>query len=169
MKDVKEEADPKRAEHSLRYFKTGKGEYGEGIKIAKFYLKNAKNMNSWSLVDISAPHILGTFLLDKNKSILYKLAKSKNLWERRISIITTFAFIRENRFDDTLRISELLLNDKRDLIHKAVRWMLREVEKKDQSVEERFLKKHYKNMPRTMLRYAIERFDEKKRKWYMKR
>ena len=107
--------------------------------------------------------------LHKDRNILYKLAKSNNLWEKRISIISCFAFIRDNDFKDALRISKILLNDKHDLIHKAVGWMLREIGKKDQFTEERFLKKYYKKMPRTMLRYAIERFDENKRKFYMKK
>ena len=108
-------------------------------------------------------------MFDKNKTILYKLAKSKNLWQRRIAIVATFHFIKNNRFDDTFGIAELLLNDKHDLIHKAVGWMLREIGKRDQKAEEEFLKGHYKKMPRTMLRYAIERFDKKKREFYMAR
>jgi len=136
-------------------------------KIFDFYLKNAKQVNNWDLVDLSASHI-GAYLLDKNTSILIKLAKSKNLWERRIAIMMTFAFIRENRFDETFRIAELLLSDSHDLIHKAVGWMLREVGKRDLKSEEVFLKKHYKKMPRTMLRYAIEKFEETKRKKYLK-
>lgn len=98
---------------------------------------------------------------------MYKLAKSSSLWERRISIISCFAFIKDNDFKDALKISEILLNDKHDLIHKAVGWMLREIGKKNLKVEEDFLNKHYKTMPRTTLRYSIERFDEKKRKFYM--
>ena len=111
---------------------------------------------------------MGDFILDKNRDILYKLAVSDNLWEKRISIISTFAFIRNNEFQDTLKISEILLRDKNDLIHKAVGWALREVGKKNQDLEEEFLKKHYKNMPRTMLRYSIEKFDEEKRQKYLK-
>lgn len=141
----------------------------EKKRIYNFYLKNTKRINNWDLVDGSAHYIMGDYLLDRNKSIIYKLAKSDNLWEKRISILTTFQFIRNNKFEDTLKISEILLNDQHDLIHKAVGWMLREVGKKDQKVEEKFLKKYYKHMPRTMLRYAIERFGEKKRKFYMKR
>ncbi len=128
-------------------------------KGVKFYLKNTKRINNWDLVDLSAPKILGEYLQDR--SILYKLAKSKNLWERRISIITTFRYIKDNDFTDTLKISEILLNDKHDLIHKAVGWMLREIGKRDKKVEEKFLKKYYKTMPRTMLRYAIEKFDNR--------
>ena len=136
--------------------------------IFNFYLKNTKNINNWDLVDLSAPNIIGNFLLNKKKDILYKLAESKSLWEKRIAIISTSTFIRKEEFIDTLRISEILLKDKHDLIHKAVGWMLREIGKKDEKVLEDFLKNHYKNMPRTMLRYAIERFEEEKRKKYLK-
>ena len=223
-KDLQKLANPKKAQILQRFFKTGKGEYGEGDiflgitvpkqreivrkykdaplsviakliaskihehrlvgvlmlveqfksadnkmqkKIFDFYLKNAKQINNWDLVDLSAPY-LGKFLLDKDTRILSKLAKSKNLWERRISIMFTYAFIRENKFNETLKIAELLVCDEHDLIHKAVGWMLREVGKRDLESEEHFLKKHYKNMPRTMLRYAIEKFEERKRKKYLK-
>ena len=117
---------------------------------------------------MSAPKIVGDYLLDKDRKVLYRLAKSENLWEKRISIISTFTFIRNNDFGNTLKISEVLLNDEHDLIHKAVGWMLREVGKKDLKEEEEFLKKHYMSMPRTMLRYAIEKFPKKKRKAYLK-
>ena len=225
-REIRKLKNPKKAEILARFFKTGKGEYGEGQiflgvktaekrklakqyreltfkelqslldskihdyrfialvildlkfqkanekirkKIVKFYLKNTKKINNWDLVDISAPRILGTYLLTKDRSILYKLAKSKNLWEKRISILSTFAFIREKQFKDTFKIAEILLNDKHDLIHKAVGWMLREMGERDRAIEEKFLKKHYQAMPRTMLRYAIEKFDEKKRKFYLKK
>jgi 3-methyladenine DNA glycosylase AlkD len=138
-------------------------------KIVKFYLKNSKNINNWDLVDLSAPKILGEYLSDKDKSILYKFAKAKNLWQKRIAIVATFSFIRKNNFDETLKIAEILLNDNHDLIHKAVGWMLREVGKKDLKVLEKFLQKHYKKMPRTMLRYAIEKFEEGERKKYLVR
>ena len=136
-------------------------------KIYNLYLKNAKYINNWDLVDLSADKIAGAHLLNKPKSILYKLAKSKNIWERRISIIATFYFIKNNKFEETLKISKILLNDEHDLIHKAVGWMLREVGKRELEVEEKFLDKYYKKMPRTMLRYAIEKFPEKKRKRYL--
>jgi len=138
-------------------------------QIFDFYLKNAKNINNWDLVDLSAPNILGDYLFNDpaQKPILYRLAKSDDLWEKRISILSTLAFIRQNQFSDTFKIAELLLKDKHDLIHRAVGWMLREIGKRDQSKEEQFLKKHYKIMPRTMLRYAIERFDEKRRNHYL--
>lgn len=145
-----------------------KADKKEKKKFFDFYLKNIENVNSWGLVDSSAPHIIGDYLLDKNRRILYKLAKSKNLWKRRVAIIATYGFIKENQFKDTLKISEILLNDKHDLIHKAVGWMLREVGNRDQKTEEQFLKKYYRKMPRTMLRYAIEKFDEKKRILYLK-
>ena len=135
--------------------------------IPQFYLQNLKQVNNWDLVDLSADKILGQYLLDKDKSILYKLAQSNNLWERRVAIISTFQFIKNNQFEDTLKISEILLNDKHDLIHKAVGWMLRELGKRNQELEEQFLKKHYQKMPRTMLRYAIEKFDGEKRKQYL--
>ncbi|MCK4592819.1 DNA alkylation repair protein, partial [Candidatus Parcubacteria bacterium] len=125
----------------------------------------------WDLVDISASKIVGDYLIEKPRVVLYKLAKSQpkagNLWERRIAIIATLAFIKNNDFSDTLKISKMFLSDKHDLIHKAVGWMLREVGKRDQEIEEKFLKKYYSKMPRVMLRYAIERFDEKKRKFYL--
>jgi 3-methyladenine DNA glycosylase AlkD len=132
-------------------------------------LKNTKYINNWDLVDLSAPNIVGKFLLNKRKDILYKLAKSRNLWEKRMAILSTLPFIREKQFEDTFKISEILLKDKHDLIHKGVGWMLREVGNKDVKAEERFLKKHHKHMPRTMLRYAIEKFSPEKRKKYMKK
>lgn len=136
-------------------------------EIADFYLSNTKNINNWDLIDLSSGKIVGNYLLNKNRRILYKLAKSKNLWEKRISIMATSEFIRNDEFKDTLKISEILLDDKHDLIHKAVGWMLREIGKRNQAVEEKFLKKYLKKMPRTMLRYAIEKFDENKRKSYL--
>jgi 3-methyladenine DNA glycosylase AlkD len=219
--------DKEKARNYARFFKTGKGEYGEGDKfigvivliqrkiakryyqdlslseiqklisspiheyrltaliiltyqypkstdaekekIVKFYLKNTKYINNWDLVDCSSHKIIGAWLLKRSeqKKILYELAKSKDLWEKRIAVISTFAFIREGQFDDALKISMILLYDKHDLIHKAVGWMLREVGKKNQTMEEEFLKRFYQIMPRTMLRYAIEHFSEKKKKFYM--
>ncbi|MFH1582761.1 MAG: DNA alkylation repair protein [Candidatus Falkowbacteria bacterium] len=144
-----------------------KAEISGKKKIVGFYLHNTKNINNWDLVDLSAPNILGDYLLNKPRQILYKLAKSKNLWEKRISIISTLAFIRNKELGDTLRIAEILLPDRHDLIHKAVGWMLREAGKQDQAVLARFLNKYYKIMPRTMLRYAIEKLSDKKRKFYL--
>ena len=228
LKDVKaqmqELSNPKIAEHSLRFFKTGPGEYGEGDlflgirvpvtkkvarkfkelpvdevlkllkskyheerllalimlvnrfkketdkeqkKIYEAYLSHTEYINNWDLVDGSAHQIVGGYLFERDRKPLYQLAKSKSLWERRISMIATYTFIKRDDFEDTLNLSAILLTDEEDLMHKAVGWMLREVGKKDIEVEERFLRKHYKKMPRTMLRYAIEKFEEKKRKGYL--
>ncbi|MFH1832848.1 MAG: DNA alkylation repair protein [Candidatus Levyibacteriota bacterium] len=230
QKDLQKLQDPKKAKLLSGFFKTGKGEYGEGDvflgipvplqrkvvkkyielsltelqklldskihehrltallilvdkykkaeqaekeKIFNFYLKNAKNINNWDLVDLTAPNIVGDYLLSKgchperSEGSLYKLAKSKNLWEKRISILATFAFIKNNQFKDTLKIAEILLNDTHDLIHKAVGWMLRELGKRNQKVEEKFLRKNYKKMPRTMLRYSIEKFSAEKKKFFV--
>ena len=136
--------------------------------VFDFYLKHKEGINNWDLVDLSAPKIVGAYLIDKEKDLLYKLAHSKDLWEKRISIISTQTFIREHFFEDTLNISKILLGDKHDLIHKAVGWMLREIGNRDLESEEEFLKKHYKTMPRTMLRYAIEKFPEQKRIAYLR-
>jgi len=135
--------------------------------IFNFYMKQRKGINNWDLVDISAPKILGRYLLEKDKGILFKFAVSKNLWERRIAIISTQEFIKNNNFKTTLQIASMLIKDEHDLIHKAVGWMLREIGKKDIALEEKFLRVHYKEMPRTMLRYAIEKFPETKRKKYL--
>ena len=137
-------------------------------KVYMLYLKNSQHINNWDLVDISAAHIVGAYLKDKSRTTLYRLAQSHLIWDRRIAIIATFHFIKQNEFRETLKIARLLLSDEEDLIHKAVWWMLREVGKRDQKTQEDFLKKHYKNMPRTMLRYAIERFPEPLRRKYLK-
>ncbi len=137
-------------------------------EIMKFYLKNTKYINNWDLVDLTADKILGNYLFDKDKLTLYKLAKSDNLWERRISIISTFYFIKNNQFEDALKMSKILLSDKHDLIHKAVGWMLREIGKRNRKVLENFLKQNYKNIPRTTLRYAIEKFPENLRQKYLR-
>ncbi len=220
--ELKKLSDPSQAKILQRFFKTGKGEYGEGdvflgikvpvlrkiagkyrdlslkdteallnsgihehrmvaifILVRKYnreenkkeifnlYLANTDNINNWDLVDLSAPHIVGDYLLDKPRGILYKLAKSRKLWEKRISILSTFTFIRNGRYEDTLKISEILLFDSHDLIHKGVGWMLRELGKRDRDTEEAFLDKYYRKMPRTMLRYAIEKFDEERRRHYL--
>ncbi len=148
-------------------YKFKKANEAEKETIYKFYLKNWRAVNNWDLVDTTTPQIVGAYLLNKDKRLLYDFAESSNLWKKRMAIIATAAFIRNNKFDDTLKISEVLLNDKHDLIHKAVGWMLREVGKKSPKTEEQFLHKHYKKMPRTMLRYAIEKFPENLRKRYL--
>jgi len=137
-------------------------------KIINFYLQNAKNINNWDLVDLTADKILGNYLINKPKDILYSLANSENLWEKRISIISTFHFIKNNFFEDAFKISKILINDKHDLIHKAVGWMLREVGKRNKKELQKFLNENYKIMPRTTLRYAIEKFPEKQRQAYLK-
>lgn len=225
-KELLGNGDKKQADNLSRFFKTGKGQYGEGdvflgIKVPAqreivkkfkdaslkeiqelldddihecrltgllilvsqygkaenkkeifhFYLKNAKRINNWDLVDLSAPNVVGNYLSDKNseRKILYSLVKSKNLWERRIAILSTFTFLRNGDYKDTLKISEMLLKDEHDLIHKAVGWMLREVGKRDKKTEVSFLEKHCKAMPRTMLRYAIEKFSPRERAFFMKK
>jgi len=135
--------------------------------IYESYLRNTKSINNWDLVDISASSIVGAHLFKKSKRPLYGLTKSKSLWERRIAVMATFYFIRHNRFTETLKISRILLSDREDLIHKAVGWMLREVGKRSPKTEEDFLRRHYQRMPRTMLRYAIERFPEAKRRMFL--
>lgn len=138
------------------------------MEIVDLYLRNTNYINNWDLVDSTAYKILGDFLLGRDKDILYELSNSSNLWEQRISIISTLAFIKAGEYKETIKISEKLLNHNHDLIHKAVGWMLREVGKIDYEVEYNFLKKHYKEMPRTMLRYSIEKFDEKVRQNFLK-
>jgi 3-methyladenine DNA glycosylase AlkD len=228
MNELKESANPEKAKIFQRFFKTGKGEYGEGDvfigltmpqqreiikkytdlsfadlqtllnskvheyrmaallilnlkykkakkdnlekrKIYEFYMKNTKNINNWDLVDLSAPNVPGAFLLKDGTDTLRILAKSKNLWERRIAIVSTAAFIRNGKLGETLAIAEMLLHDEHDLIHKAVGWMLREVGKKNKNVLEIFLTSRNKEMPRTMLRYSIEKFSpEERKKWMQK-
>ncbi|MBU0668030.1 DNA alkylation repair protein [Patescibacteria group bacterium] len=146
-----------------------KGDADTKKKIFDFYLKHRRYVNNWDLVDSSAPHIVGDFLLDKDRSILYDYARGKSLWDRRIAVVATQRFIREGQFEDTLKISEILLKDSHDLIHKAAGWMLREVGDRDRAALESFLKKHCRAMPRTMLRYAIEHFEPEERKKYLER
>jgi 3-methyladenine DNA glycosylase AlkD len=134
----------------------------------RLYLNQARFVNNWDLVDASAPHLLGHYLRDRDKAILTRLAASGVLWERRMAILATFAFIRQGDFDETLRIARILLNDPAELIHKAVGWMLREVGKREVHTAEAFLRSHYRTMPRIMLRYAIERFPEDARQAYLK-
>jgi len=129
-------------------------------ELHEAYLANTAHVNNWDLVDISAHHMVGGWLLNRDRKLLRRLARSRSLWEQRIAVIATFAFIRENQFDDTLEIADMLLHHEHDLIHKAVGWMLREVGNRDRAVEEAFLEPRYGDMPRTMLRYAIEKFPE---------
>jgi 3-methyladenine DNA glycosylase AlkD len=136
-------------------------------KIYNLYIKHRKYINNWDLVDSSAPYIVGAWLCNRDKTILYELAVSNRLWDRRISILATSFFISKDHFNDTLKISSILLNDNEDLIHKAVGWMLREVGKKNRLVEEKYLRSRYKKMPRTMLRYAIEKFEPERRREYL--
>ena len=218
-------ADPRIAESSQRFFKTGPGDYGEGDRflgvrvpdvrkvarefraaplaaaftllrsplheerllglfmlverftrgsederkrIYEEYRKRIKAyINNWDLVDSSAREIVGAHLEHRDRTALYDLARSSNLWERRVAIIATHWFIKRGSFDDVLAIAKVLLADEHDLIHKAVGWMLREVGNRDRAVEERFLRVHYRQMPRTMLRYAIEKFPAQRRKAYL--
>jgi len=138
-------------------------------EIFKLYLKNAERINNWDLVDLSAPKIIGKYLFEHREkiSVLDELSNSDNLWKQRISILATFYFINKKEFSHTLKLAEKMLSHEHDLMHKAIGWMLREVGKRNQNAEEEFLKKHYKKMPRTMLRYAIEKFSEEKRKSYL--
>jgi 3-methyladenine DNA glycosylase AlkD len=219
-------ANPEKAILSTRYFKTGKGEYGEGDifiglsnpqvqalvkeywkltdmadiqelindkihelrfagllvlvekfpksspflqqEIADFYLKNVQKINNWDLVDCSAYKILGKFLLDKDRQILYDLADSGHLWSQRIAVVSCLEFIKNKQFSDIFNLSEKFLSHKHDLMHKACGWMLREVGKRDELALEEFLDEHLQKMPRTMLRYAIERMEEGKRLGYLK-
>ena len=225
-KDLRSAADAKKAALLSRFFKTGKGEYGEGDrflgvmvpqtralvkvywqtigladikflmesewheerlialfilvarfkksddsekeKICRFYLANTKFINNWDLVDLSAPNIVGEHLRGKDPAVIFKLARSKNMWERRIAILATFTNIKYCDSGLAMKIAEILVDDKHDLIQKAVGWMLREVGKRcGQDIEEEFLERHAASMPRTALRYAIERFDTKKRSYFM--
>lgn len=140
----------------------------EREEIVNTYLNNIGAVNNWDLVDSSAPQILGPFLWDKNKGILYEMARTPDLWKQRIAIMSTFYFIKQGEFEDSLKIAEILLNHEHDLIHKAVGWMLREIGKRDFDVEYNFLKDNYKVMPRTMLRYAIEKFEPELRQKFLK-
>ena len=144
-----------------------KGDQKKKKSIYELYLKSTRFINNWDLVDLSAHLIAGPYLMDKSRAPLYELARSDLLWERRIAVMSTFHYIKHDEFSDTLKIAGMLLSDKEDLIHKAVGWMLREIGKRRLQSEEIFLKKHYQKMPRTMLRYAIEKFPEPKRKSYL--
>ena len=137
--------------------------------LIELYKRNLRYVNNWDLVDISAPNLFGIYLRDRSKKILYDYAKSPDLWRRRVGIMSTFGFIRQGEYKDTLAIAKILLHDEHDLIHKAVGWMLREIGKRDKKVLITFLDKHYNTMPRTMLRYSIEKFNNKERAHYMKK
>jgi 3-methyladenine DNA glycosylase AlkD len=150
----------------IRIYQSGKAT--DKDRIVSVYLKNTRCINNWDLVDLSSPKILGDWLKDRDRRILKKLAQSASMWERRIAIVATYAFIREKDFSDTLSIADMLITDTEDLMHKATGWMLREVGKRDVKILENFLKPRCKSMPRTMLRYAIERFPESKRQGYLK-
>lgn len=145
-----------------------KGSAGQKEDIYRFYLNNSKYVNNWNLVDSSAPYILGKHLFVGGRDILLEFAKSEIIWERRISIVATLYFIKQNDFRATLEIAKILVNDKQDLIHKATGWMLREVGKKDEKILAGFLTKYARQMPRTMLRYAIEKFPKVQREIYLK-
>ncbi len=144
-----------------------RGSQSEKRLIYELYVRKLARVNNWDLVDSSAHHIVGGWLADRSRAPLTTWAMSEVLWERRVAIIATFHYIRAGGFATTLQIARLLLKDPEDLIHKAVGWMLREVGNRDRNVAERFLKRHYEQMPRTMLRYAIERFPERRRRAYI--
>ncbi len=145
-----------------------RGNEAEQQAIYDLYLEHIPaSINNWDIIDTTCPHIMGAWLYKRDRFILYTLAASTNLWQRRASVLACFYFIRKNDFADGLKIAEILLLDREDLIHKASGWMLREIGKRDREVEERFLEKYCRTMPRTMLRYAIERFEQEKRKYYM--
>ena len=145
-----------------------KGTDGERARIYRLYLNSTRYINNWDLVDTSAEHIVGAFLRNRSRDPLYELAQSENLWERRIAIMSTFHFIKKGEFIETMNLAKMLIADPENLIHKAVGWMLREIGKRDQSIEAAFLKKNYQRMPRTMLRYAIEKFPENVRQQYLR-
>ena len=137
-------------------------------EVYSLYLENTRWINNWDLVDTTCTHIVGGWLYPRKRTVLYELVRSELIWERRIAIIASFYFIKQGDFSDTLKLSKRLLNGSHDLMHKAVGWMLREVGKRDLQVEEQFLIEHYNDMPRTMLRYAIEKFPEDRRQAYLR-
>jgi 3-methyladenine DNA glycosylase AlkD len=151
----------------VRRFERSK-DAAERRRIYELYLASTAHIDNWDLVDSSAAQIVGGHLRDRDRAPLYALARSPSLWERRIAMIATFFFIRRGDFADALAIAAILKGDLEDLIRKAVGWMLREIGSRDLAAEEAFLKKHYKTMPRTMLRYAIEKFEEPRRQAYLK-
>jgi 3-methyladenine DNA glycosylase AlkD len=146
-----------------------KGSEAEQETVFRFYVRHRRLVCSWDAVDDSAPNIVGPYLLERNKKLLYQLARSPRLWDRRIAMVSTLYFIRRGHISDTLKLAEVLLDDEEDLIHKATGWMLREVGKQDLPALKRFLKTHRATMPRTMLRYAIEKFPDGERRRYLAR
>lgn len=146
-----------------------KASEAEREMLYEFYLRNARFINNWDLVDVTCPHVVGTYLLDKDRSRLYELAKSDLLWEQRIAIVSTVTFIRNRQYDDTLALAEMLMMHNHDLMHKAVGWMLREVGKKDREALTDFLELHATELPRTGLRYAIEHYPEEQRQYFLKK
>jgi len=152
----------------VQQFKKAKKE-DEKEEIFNFYLKNARRANNWDLVDVTCRDVVGVFLLDKDRSILYELAESDNLWEQRIAIVSTWTFIKHKQYDDTFALSEKLMNHKHDLMHKAIGWMLREVGKKDREALTDFLETYATQLPRTSLRYAIEHYPDDRRQYFLKK
>lgn len=146
-----------------------RGTPSQQAEVYALYLANRRYVNNWDLVDSSAPYIMGMYLHERGKQVLYTLAASNDLWERRMAMMATFFFIRQGQFGDALALARLLLTDREDLIHKAVGWMLREIGKRDRALEEAFLQEHYRVMPRTMLRYAIEHFSKEERQAYLRK
>lgn len=141
----------------------------ERKELYEFYLKNARRINNWDLVDVTCPHVVGAYLLDKDRSRLYELAESDNLWEQRIAMVSTISFIRNREYADTLALAERLMTHKHDLMHKAVGWMLREIGKKDRETLTEFLEQYATRLPRTALRYAIEHYPEEQRQYFLKK
>lgn len=229
-KKIKEElqkkSNPEKIKILSKFFKTGKGEYGEGDKfiglnvpanrevaiqnkdaemsvisellesdiheerlcallilvekykksdcekkkdIFEYYIKQTKNINNWDLIDLSAPKIVGEYLLEKDKSVLLAMSKSKSMWERRIAIVSTITFIKAGKYETTLEIAKILLEDKEDLIQKAIGWMLREAGKKEKKVLIEFLNEYHTKMPRTMLRYSLEKLEKEEKEYYMRK
>ncbi|HEX9107811.1 MAG TPA: DNA alkylation repair protein, partial [Longimicrobiales bacterium] len=144
-----------------------RGDAATRQRVFDAYLANTDRVNNWDLVDVSAPHVVGAHLLQGDSAVLDRLAASPSLWERRIAMLATFAFIRAGRLQEPLRIARLLLHDNHDLIHKAVGWMLRELGQRSRDAEEAFLAEHYRTMPRTALRYAIEKFPSERRRAFL--
>ena len=159
--------DERALAYGILVLKFAKAVEADQARIYEFYLKNRSSMRDWDEVDGSAPYIVGPYLMHRDKAVLYELAVSKNLWDRRIALVATLPMIRKGLIADTLKLVEMVLGDKEDLIHKAGGWMLREVGKRDETALKNFLSRHHTRMPRTMFRYAIERFPQKERLRYL--